>query len=104
MRPGWNSKGEGRTEMKRIVGSLLVVVPVLLMPVAAFAQDGGSGLNPPQGPSVGGAGGSTGDPGIAFTGAETLQLVLFALALVAVGTMLLVMTRRRRADGVGTSP
>jgi hypothetical protein len=89
--------------MKRVAGTLLVVFFVLLAPMAAFAQDGGSGLNPPQGPSVGGAGGSTGAPGIAFTGAETLQLVLLALALVAVGTMLLVMTRRRRAGQVGTS-
>lgn len=93
--------------MKRVVSVVMVVVPVLLAPVAALAQTG-SGLNPPQGPSVGGAGGSiggsAGDPGgIAFTGAETLQLVVLALALVAVGTLLLELARRRRGARVGTS-
>ena len=89
--------------MKRIVAMALVMVPVLLAPGAALAQTG-SGLNPPQGPSVGGSGGSiggsTGDPGIAFTGAETLQLVVLALALVVVGTLMLVLTRRGRAAHV----
>jgi hypothetical protein len=85
--------------MKRVVTFVLVMVPVLLAPVTAFAQTG-SGLNPPQGPSVGGTGGSIGDGGIAFTGAETLQLVVFALALAAMGALLVVVTRRRRAAEV----
>ena len=90
--------------MKRVIASVvLIVLPVLIAPVAALAQSG-SGLNPPQGPTVGGAGGSTGDPGgIAFTGAETFQLIALVLALAAVGTLLLVLTRRRREAQVGLS-
>jgi hypothetical protein len=86
--------------MKRIVGVALIVVPVLLAPVTAFAQEG-SGLTPPQGPSVGGVGGSIGGTGgtggTAFTGAEVAQLIALAVALVVVGVGALLLTRRRRA-------
>ena len=89
--------------MKRIVSVALIVVPVLLAPVTAFAQ-AGSGLNPPQGPSIGGVGGSTGgiDPsgGTPFTGAEVAQLIALAVALVVVGVGVLRLTRRRRAAQV----
>jgi hypothetical protein len=88
-----------RTGMKRIVSVALIVVPVLLAPVTAFAQDG-SGLTPPQGPSVGGVGGSIGGldgtDGTAFTGAEVAQLIALAVALVVVGVGILLLTRRRR--------
>ena len=86
--------------MKRIVGVVLVVVPVLLAPVTAFAQEG-SGLNPPQGPQVGGIGGSIGGTGgtdgTAFTGAEVGQLIALAVALIVVGVGALLLSRRRRA-------
>lgn len=89
--------------MKRIVSVVLVMVPVLLAPVTAFAQEG-SGLNPPQGPSVGGVGGSVGGTGgtagTAFTGAEVAQLIALAVALVVVGVATLLVTRRRRAAQV----
>jgi hypothetical protein len=85
--------------MKRIVSVALIVVPVLLTPFTAFAQEG-SGLQPPQGPQVGGVGGSTGGiggaDGTAFTGAEVGQLIALALALVVVGVGMLLLTRRRR--------
>jgi LPXTG-motif cell wall-anchored protein len=82
--------------MKRLIGVALIVIPVLLAPVAAFAQEG-SGLNPPQGPSVGGVGGSVGGSGgTAFTGAEVAQLVALAIALIVVGVGALLLTRRRR--------
>ena len=93
--------------MKRIVSVALIVVPVLLAPVTAFAQ--GSGLTPPQGPSVGGVGGSLGGTGGAggaggtpFTGAEVAQLIAMAVALVVVGVAALLLTRRRRAAQVET--
>jgi LPXTG-motif cell wall-anchored protein len=89
--------------MKRILSVALVMVPVLLAPVTAFAQEG-SGLNPPQGPSIGGAGGSIGGTGGAggtpFTGAEVAQLIALAVALVVVGVAALLLTRRRRAAQV----
>jgi hypothetical protein len=82
--------------MKRILVAALVVVPVLLAPIAALAQEG-SGLGPPRGPSVGGIGGSAGPGGgAAFTGGEVIQLVAFAVALVIVGVAALTLTRRRR--------
>jgi hypothetical protein len=86
--------------MKRIVGTVLLALPVLLAPVAALAQEG-SGLNPPRGPSVGGVGGVRGSVGgtgdLAFTGAEIAQLIAFAVALVMVGATALMLARRRRA-------
>jgi hypothetical protein len=89
--------------MKRIASVALIVVPILLAPVTAFAQEG-SGLNPPQGPSVGGIGGSIGGTGgtggTAFTGGEVAQLIALAVALVVVGVAALLLTRRRRAAQV----
>ena len=93
--------------MKRIMSVVaLIVVPVLLAPVTALAQEG-SGLNPPQGPSIGGVGGSTGGTGgiggtdgTPFTGAEVAQLIALALALVVVGIGVLLLTRHRRAAQV----
>ena len=90
--------------MKRFVGVVaLIVVPVLLAPVTAFAQEG-SELNPPQGPSISGAGGSTGGiggtGGTPFTGAEVTQLIALAVALVVVGVGALLLTRHRRAARV----
>ena len=86
--------------MKRLVGVALIVVPVLLAPVTAFAQEG-SRLNPPQGPSIGGIGGSTGGiggtGGTPFTGAEVAQLIALAIALVVVGVAARLTTRRGRA-------
>ena len=89
--------------MKRIVSVAVIMVPMLLAPITAFAQEG-SGLNPPQGPSIGGTGGSTGGiggtGGTPFTGAEVTQLVALAVALVVVGIGVLLLTRHRRAAQV----
>ena len=89
--------------MKRIVSVAVIMVPVLLAPITAFAQEG-SGLNPPQGPSIGGTGGSTGGiggtGGTPFTGAEVTQLIALAVALVVVGIGVLLLTRHRRAAQV----
>ena len=90
--------------MKRIVSVAVIMVPMLLAPITAFAQEG-SGLNPPQGPSIGGVGGSTGGirwdgGGTPFTGAEVTQLIALAVALVVVGIGALLLTRRRRAAQV----
>jgi hypothetical protein len=89
--------------MKRIASVALIVVPILLAPVTAFAQDG-SGLTPPKGPTVGGVGGSVGGvggaSGMAFTGAEVAQLIALAIALVVVGVGALLLTRRGRAARV----
>jgi hypothetical protein len=93
-------RGTRRARMKRLVSIALIVVPVLLAPVTAFAQEG-SGLTPPQGPSIGGVGGSTGGiggtGGTPFTGAEVAQLIALAIALVVVGVAALLLTRRGRA-------
>ena len=90
--------------MKRILSVVLVTVPILLAPVTALAQEG-SGLNPPQGPSVGGTGGSVGGVGgsvggTPFTGAEVAQIMALAVALVVIGVAALLLTRRRRAAQV----
>jgi hypothetical protein len=92
--------GNEEARMKRILSVAMVMVPVLLAPVTAFAQEG-SGLTPPQGPSVGGVGGSVGGTGgTAFTGAEVAQLIALAVALVVMGVAALLVTRRRRAAQV----
>ena len=92
--------------MKRIFAAAVgVLVPLLVAPGLALAQDG-SGLGPPEGPEVGGVGGSVGGVGgsvggvggTAFTGAEIAGLVAFAVALVVIGAVLLALTRRRRAS------
>jgi hypothetical protein len=91
--------------VKRIFAAAVgILVPLLVAPSLALAQDG-SGLGPPEGPevggvcgSVGGVGGSVGGVGgTAFTGAEIAGLVAFAIALVVIGVVLLALTRRRRA-------
>jgi hypothetical protein len=92
--------------VKRIFAAAVgILVPLLVAPGLALAQDG-SGLGPPQGPEVGGVGGSVGGVGgsvggvggTAFTGAEIAGLVAFAVALVVIGVVLLALTRRRRAS------
>jgi LPXTG-motif cell wall-anchored protein len=84
--------------MKRIIGFALALAAVLLTPVAALAQEG-SGLNPPGGEGVAGAGGSI-DAGTAFTGAETFQLIALAVVLLVLGGTAIVLTRRRRTSGL----
>jgi hypothetical protein len=87
--------------MKRIVAAGLAALAYsLLMPVLALAQEGGSGLGPPEGPEVGGVGGALGgggDVGTAFTGAEIAGLVALAIVLAVAGIAALVMARRRSA-------
>ena len=87
--------------MKRTVIVALAMVSMLLMPVAAFAQEG-SGLNPPSGPDVLGTGGSVDSGGIAFTGGETLELIVVAVALSVLGAGAIFLTRRRRIARVNT--
>jgi LPXTG-motif cell wall-anchored protein len=87
--------------MKRIVGTALVLVTVLLTPLTAFAQEG-SGLNPPEGPDVLGTGGSVDPGGVAFTGAETFQLILLAVALFVLGASAIFLSRRRRVARMDT--
>jgi hypothetical protein len=94
--------------VKRIFAAAVgILVPLLVAPGLALAQDG-SGLGPPEGPEIGGVGGSVGGiggvggsvggvGGSAFTGAEIAGLVAFAIALVVIGVVLLALTRRRRA-------
>jgi hypothetical protein len=84
--------------MKRLIGVAIASVSLFLTPVAALAQEG-SGLNPPGGEGVGGAGGSI-DPGTAFTGAETFQLIALAVVLLVVGITAIALTRRRRTSRV----
>jgi hypothetical protein len=79
-----------------VIGAIAYTV---ILPLAAFAQEGGSSLGGPEGPIVGGTGGSVGGTGggTVFTGAEITGLVLLALALLVVGTGLVVFARRRTA-------
>jgi hypothetical protein len=89
--------------MKRIIGVGIAAVSYLVvLPLAALAQDGSSGLGGPEGPivggtggSIGGTGGAAGAAGTAFTGAEIAGLVLFAVALLAVGIAIVALSRRR---------
>jgi hypothetical protein len=88
--------------VKRIfVAAIGLLVPLLMAPGLALAQDG-SGLGPPEGPEVGGVGGSVGGvgSGSAFTGAEIAGLVAFAVVLLVIGVVALALTRRRRAARV----
>ena len=89
--------------MKRIVAAGIGFLAPFVLAGAAFAQDG-PGLGAPQGPQISGAGGSIGGTGgvsgSAFTGAEVAGLMLAAVALVAIGLTLVMMTRRRRAAEV----
>lgn len=87
--------------MKRIIGAALAAITYsVIVPLAAWAQDG-SGLGPPGGGGVSGGGGSiggggvSGGGGVAFTGAEIAGLVVFALVLLVVGTTLVRATRKR---------
>jgi LPXTG-motif cell wall-anchored protein len=86
-------KAEG---MKRIIGaSIAAIVYVVVLPLAALAQEGSS-LGGPEGPLVGGTGGSIGGAGgTAFTGAEIAGLALLAVGLLVVGIALVVFSRRR---------
>lgn len=88
--------------MKKTIGTaILAVVCVVVLPLAALAQDGGSGLTPPTGGGVAGSGGSVsgGSSGagdsVAFTGGEVTGLIALAILLVAVGFTLIRATRRR---------
>lgn len=85
--------------MRRIIGTgIAAVVYSVVLPFAALAQEGGSTLGEPEGPTVAGTGGSIGGAGdTAFTGAEIGGLVLLALVLVAVGLAILALSRRRPA-------
>lgn len=88
--------------MKRIIGTVIAAVTYsVIVPLAAWAQDG-SGLGPPGGGGVSGGGGSigggpgvSGGGGVAFTGAEIAGLVAVALVLLVVGTTLVRATRKR---------
>jgi LPXTG-motif cell wall-anchored protein len=85
--------------MKRIIGAgIAAIVYVVVLPLAALAQEGSS-LGGPEGPLVGGTGGSIGGTGgtggTAFTGAEIAGLVLLAVGLLVVGIALVVFSRRR---------
>lgn len=86
--------------MKRIIGAgIAAIVYSVVLPLAALAQEG-SGLGEPEGPIVGGTGGSIGGAGAgdtAFTGAEIAGLGLLALVLLAVGFAILAFSRRRPA-------
>lgn len=84
--------------MKKIVlGGIATGAMWLLMAATALAQDG-SDLGPPGGEGVGGVGGSVGSGGgTAFTGGEIAGLIIAALVLVAVGTTLVLVARRRTA-------
>jgi hypothetical protein len=85
--------------MRRIIGtSIAAIVYSVVLPFAALAQEGGSTLGEPDGPTVAGTGGSISGAGdTAFTGAEIGGLVLLALVLVAVGFAILALARRRPA-------
>jgi hypothetical protein len=88
--------------MKRIIGTAIAALTYsVVVPLAAWAQDG-SGLGPPGGGGVSGGGGSigggpgvSGTGGVAFTGAEIAGLVTFALVLLVVGITLVRATRKR---------
>jgi len=82
--------------MKRIVlGGIATGVMWLMMAATALAQEG-SDLGPPGGEGVAGSGGSVGSgDGTAFTGGEIAGLIMTALVLVAVGTALILVARRR---------
>ena len=89
--------------MKRIFAAAVgLLVPLLVAPGLALAQDG-SGLGPPDGPEVAGVGGSLGGSvggvggGTAFTGAEIAGLLTFAIALFVIGVVTLALVRRRRS-------
>jgi hypothetical protein len=88
--------------MKRIIGAgIAAIVYSVVLPLAALAQEG-SGLGEPEGPIVGGTGGSIGGAGAgagdtAFTGAEIAGLGLLALVLLAIGFAILAFSRRRPA-------
>jgi hypothetical protein len=87
--------------VKRIVaGGLAALAYSVFMPVLALAQEGGSSLGEPEGPTVGGTGGILGrggEAGTAFTGAELAGLVLLAVVLAGAGIAALRMARRRSA-------
>jgi hypothetical protein len=98
-----STRKEGES-MKRIIGAGIAAISYLVvLPLAALAQEGsGSGLGGPEGPvvggiggSIGGTGGAAGAGGTAFTGAEIAGLVLFAVALLAVGIAIVALSRRR---------
>jgi hypothetical protein len=95
---GPHEKEAGGLEMKRIIGTgIAAIVYSVVLPLAALAQEGGSTLGEPEGPSVAGTGGSLGGGDTAFTGAEIGGLVLLALVLLAVGFAVLALSRRRPA-------
>ena len=91
--------------MKRIIGAgIAAIVYVVVLPLAALAQEGSS-LGGPEGPTVGGIGGTLGGTGggaggTAFTGAEIAGLVLLAIGLLAVGITVVVLSRRRPASRI----
>lgn len=86
--------------MKRIIGvGIAAIVHSAVLPLTALAQDGGSSLGEPEGPSVAGVGGSIGGTGgtggIAFTGAEIAGLVALAVGLLVIGIVIVLLSRRR---------
>ena len=87
--------------MKRIIGAgIAAIVYVVVLPLAALAQEGSS-LGGPEGPTVGGIGGTVGGTGgTAFTGAEIAGLVLLAIGFLAVGITVVVLSRRRPASRI----
>ncbi len=86
--------------MKRIIGTgIAAIVYSVILPLAALAQEG-SDLGDPDGPTVGGTGGSLGGGGSAFTGAEIAGLVLLAVGLFVAGAALVLFTRRRSASRI----
>jgi hypothetical protein len=96
--------GRKAEAMKRIIGAgIAAIVYVVVLPLAAFAQE--SSLGGPEGPTVGGTGGTVGGTiggtgGTAFTGAEIAGLVLLAIGLLAVGITVVVSSRRRSASRI----
>jgi LPXTG-motif cell wall-anchored protein len=90
--------GRKAETMKRFIeASIAAVVYSVVLPLAALAQEG-SDLGGPEGPTVGGTGGSVGGGGSAFTGAEIAGLVLLAVGLLVAGAAIVVFTRRRPAS------
>jgi hypothetical protein len=91
-------QGRKAVTMKRLIGaSIAAIVYSVVLPLAALAQEG-SGLGEPQGPIVGGTGGSVGETGVGgtvFTGAEIAGLIGLAVALLVVGVAIVVFSRRR---------
>ncbi|MGI8615437.1 MAG: LPXTG cell wall anchor domain-containing protein [Actinomycetota bacterium] len=95
--------------MRRVIGVVIAAIAyTVILPLAAFAQEGGSSLGGPEGPIVGGTGGSVGGTGgtiggtggTVFTGAEIAGIVVLALGLLAIGGAILVLSRRRSTSRI----